>query len=267
MSFKCTLGIHTWDGCKCTECGKIRDTEHDLTADCGKCSRCGSTFDESHHDWSKDCDKCAVCGKTRENQHSWLQDCEKCSKCGKVRANVHHLVDGICQVCHRGTFHDERDGSIHKIIRIGDQVIMADNLARNPATGNFWAYDDNQGNIVKFGYLYNWEAARTLAPEGWHLPTKSEWESLFSFLGGDKKKVYEQLKGGGSSGFDSLFGGERYARGVYNSLGASAHYWSDTQEEDKQVWQFKLGAYTETAELEKADPNFGLSVRLFRNGR
>jgi uncharacterized protein (TIGR02145 family) len=265
MSFKCTIGFHSWDGCKCSECGKIRDSEHNVSDDCGKCSRCGKVFDDDQHDWSKDCEKCAACGKTHENQHSWLKDCEKCSKCGKTRSNIHVFVDGICQVCGHGTFHDESDGSIHKTIKIGDQVLMADNFAKKPAKGNFWAYDDDESNIVKYGYLYDWEAAKTLAPKGWHLPTKTEWETLYAFLGGDTKKVYEQLKTGGSSGFDSIFGGERYARGAFNSLSASAHYWSDTQENEKEVWQFKLGVYTESAGLEKADPDFGLSVRLFRD--
>jgi len=265
MSFKCKIGLHSWDGCKCTECGKIRDEGHDVSADCGKCARCGTIFSDDEHDWTKDCDRCSTCGKTRENQHSWQKNCEKCSKCGKTRTNMHNLRDGVCQVCRQGTYHDENDGSLHRIVRIGDQIIMAENLSKKPAKGKCWAYDDNNGNIVKYGNLYDWEAARSLAPKGWHLPTKAEWETLHSFLGGDEKKVYEQLKMGGISGFDSIFGGERYARGAFNSLGASAHYWSDTQEENKEVWQFKLGAYTETATLEKVDPNFGLSVRLFRN--
>ena len=106
MSFKCKIGLHSWDGCKCTICGKTRDAEHDTSADCGKCSRCGQVFDEDSHDWSKDCDKCARCGKTRENQHSWINDCEKCSKCGKIRSNMHQLRDSICQVCGQGTFTD-----------------------------------------------------------------------------------------------------------------------------------------------------------------
>jgi uncharacterized protein (TIGR02145 family) len=264
MSFKCNVGLHSWNGCKCSECGKIRDSEHDTLADCGKCSRCGTEFHEDQHDWSEDCNKCTRCGKTHEDQHSWLTNCEKCSKCGRIRSNMHRYEAGICTVCCQGTFHDESDGSIHKIVKIGNQVIMAENLARKPSKGNFWAYDDKESNIVKYGFLYDWEAAKTLAPKGWHLPAKVEWETLHSFLGGDNKKVYEQLKSGGSTGFDSLFGGERYARGAYNSLGASAHYWSDSEEE-KLVWQYKLGAYTETAGLEKVDPNFGLSVRLFRD--
>jgi uncharacterized protein (TIGR02145 family) len=265
MSFKCKIGLHTWDGCTCTVCGKIRDKEHDFSKDCSICARCGRVFSDDQHDWSEDCEKCAKCGKTRENQHSWARDCEKCSKCGKVRPNMHHFKDGICQVCGQGTFHDDSDGSTYKVIKIGDQVIMAENLRKLPAAGKFWAYDADESNRMKYGYLYDWEAARTLAPAGWHLPAKAEWETLYSFLGGKEKQVYEQLKAGGSSGFENSFGGERNARGAFNSLGASANYWSDTKEDEKQVWQFKLGAYTETAALKKADPHFGFSVRLFRN--
>ena len=265
MSFKCKIGLHSWDGCKCSICGTTRDSEHDNTADCGICSRCGKIFTEDEHDWSTDCDKCATCGKTRENQHSWIKDCEKCSKCGHIRINMHQLVDGICEVCGQGTFHDESDGSIHKIIKIGNQVIMVENLSKKPTGGKYWVYDDKESNSVKYGFLYDWEAAKTLAPRGWHLPVKEEWDALYSSLGSDEKKVYQQLRAGGGSGFESVFGGERYARGAFNSIGASAHYWSATADNDKQVWQFKMGAYTETAGMEKADPNFGFSVRLFRN--
>ena len=265
MSFKCKIGLHVWDKCTCSVCGKIRNAEHDLTADCSKCSKCGSILSDYLHDWSEDCDRCAKCGKTRENHHSWQKDCEKCSKCGKVRSNMHHLKDGICQICGQGTFHDDTDGSTYKIVKIGDQVIMAQNFARKPATGKFWAYDDDESNRAKYGYLYDWEAAKTLAPAGWHLPAKEEWEALCHFLGGKEKKAYEQLKAGGQSGFENVFGGERYARGAFNSLSASAHYWSASQEENKHVWELKLGAYTEKAELKKADPHFGFSVRLFRD--
>jgi len=265
MSFKCNIGLHPWDGCKCSDCGRIRDAEHDVTVDCSKCARCGTTFSDDTHDWSQDCDKCSKCGKTREDQHSWLKNCEKCSKCGRIRSNMHRMEAGICQVCGQGTFHDETDGSIHKIVKIGDQIIMVENLSKKPKTGNFWAYDDKETNVAKFGYLYDWQAAKTLAPKGWHIPAKAEWETLFTFLGGDSKKVYEQLKAGGTSGFDSIFAGERLSRAAYNSLGATANYWSDTAENEKEVWRFKLGAYTESAGLEKVDPNFGLSIRLFRD--
>lgn len=42
MGFKCTFGMHDWDGCKCTSCGKTRDEVHDWSKDCEKCSKCGA---------------------------------------------------------------------------------------------------------------------------------------------------------------------------------------------------------------------------------
>lgn len=40
------------------------------------------------------------------------------------------------------------------------------------------------------GYLYNWYAVtdpRGLAPEGWHIPSASEWETLINYLGGSNE--------------------------------------------------------------------------------
>ncbi|MGD0583950.1 MAG: FISUMP domain-containing protein [Bacteroidales bacterium] len=264
MSFKCNIGLHNWDGCKCTECGAIRDKEHDTSADCGKCARCGKDLGDRHN-WTIDCEKCSDCGKTRENHHSWLKNCERCSSCGAVRTDMHRIENGVCQVCGHGSFHDESDGTIYNVIKIGDHILMADNYRRKPVKGNCWIYDDKEVNLARFGYLYDWETARSIAPRGWHLPVKEEWESLIAFLGGDGKKVYSQLRQGGETGFECLFGGERLSRGAFNSLNASANFWSATADPDNQVWQFKLGAYTETAGMEKVDPGFGLSIRFFKD--
>lgn len=98
MALKCKIGIHSWDGCKCTGCDKTRDEQHDWSKDCEKCSKCGKIRDKQH-DWSKDCEKCSDCSKTRENKHDWSNDCEKCSICAKIREN-HHDWDGCkCSSC------------------------------------------------------------------------------------------------------------------------------------------------------------------------
>jgi uncharacterized protein (TIGR02145 family) len=264
MSFKCKIGFHSWEGCTCKICGKVRDNQHDLSRDCEECSKCGKKL-ENQHNWSEDCDKCSACGKVRENKHSWLKDCEKCSKCGKIRSGYHQVVNGICQICGHGTYIDESDGKKYKIVKIGDQILMAENYAKRPKSGISWAYDDTETNVDKYGLLYDWETARNTAPKGWHLPTKDEWEKLHLFLGGDDKKVYEQIKIGGDSGFENTFGGFRTARGAYNSLAASAHFWSATPEGEKLVWYFKVGAYSNNAKLEKGEHNLGLSVRFFRD--
>lgn len=263
MSFKCKIGIHSWDGCICSDCGKIRDYKHDLSNDCEKCSRCGKEFD-NQHDWSKDCEKCSKCGKTREGYHVWSHDCEKCSKCGKIRKDSHRIVDDICQICGKGTFIDKSNGKKYKIIKIGKQIIMAENFAKKPEEGNCWVYDDDEYNANKYGYLYDFETAKSIKPEGWHLPSKAEWETLFTYLGGDAHKVYEHAK---DSGFNCMYAGYRYVRGAYNSLMASGHYWSDTAEGENEAWHFKLCAYDRKAEFEKSECGLGLSVRFFKDDK
>lgn len=42
-------------------------------------------------------------------------------------------------------------------------------------------------NVVKYGLLYNWYAAtdaREITSAGWHVPSKTEWETLVAYLGG-----------------------------------------------------------------------------------
>ena len=49
MSIKCKLGFHNWDGCKCTDCEKIRNEQHDCLKDCEKCSKCGLIIEKQHN--------------------------------------------------------------------------------------------------------------------------------------------------------------------------------------------------------------------------
>src|SRR5271165_4358036 len=56
---KCVLGLHGWDGCQCSRCGKTRDEDHKWSA-C-KCTAYGGSRNE-RHDWDDEL-KCRVCGK------------------------------------------------------------------------------------------------------------------------------------------------------------------------------------------------------------
>lgn len=60
-----------------------------------------------------------------------------------------------------------------------------------------WCYYQNDPhNGASFGKLYNWYAVndpRGLAPEGWHIPSLEEWETMIEYLG---YNANERLKGG-----------------------------------------------------------------------
>tara|TARA_B110000285_G_C15108305_1_gene609383 strand:+ start:305 stop:997 length:693 start_codon:yes stop_codon:yes gene_type:complete len=105
-----------------------------------------------------------------------------------------------------------------------------------------WCYYA-QENKEKYGKLYNWFAVideRGLAPDGWHVPTDTEWNVLEEFLGtniGKKLKSNTDWKsdGGGdnSSGFNALPCGARSADGNFNLLGIIAYWWSSTEKNEK----------------------------------
>jgi len=48
-------------------------------------------------------------------------------------------------------------------------------------------YGEDEANRSVFGGLYNWTQimASGFCPEGWHVPTLAEWQTLIDFLGGD----------------------------------------------------------------------------------
>lgn len=95
-----------------------------------------------------------------------------------------------------GTVTDS-EGNVYKTIKIGEQWWMAENLSvtNNPAGDSItsYIYDDDESNLENYGRLYSWTTAmdgataagaRGIAPEGWHIPTRAEWNELFDYLGG-----------------------------------------------------------------------------------
>lgn len=74
-------------------------------------------------------------------------------------------------------------GNVYKTVVIGKQTWMAENLRYKTESG-CWAYNNDEANIITFGYLYNWQTANSICPNGWHLPSASEWSILSDFLGG-----------------------------------------------------------------------------------
>lgn len=109
----------------------------------------------------------------------------------------------------------DKDGNLYQTVKIGDQYWMAENLNmskfNNGNNNPFWI-QSKAGKLYKSDALFSF--AGGICPLGWHIPSKSDWDKLISFLGGDLKIIGGKLKkegifgwsnkGANTSGFNAL---------------------------------------------------------------
>ena len=96
------------------------------------------------------------------------------------------------------------DGNVYHTVKIGTQTWMVENLKTtkykdgsviplvtdnsawyNSLTPAYcWYNNDATSHKDTYGALYNWYAVSTgkLAPDGWHVPTNSEWTILENYV-------------------------------------------------------------------------------------
>ncbi|NLA23505.1 MAG: hypothetical protein GX879_00910 [Bacteroidales bacterium] len=187
--------------------------------------------------------------------------------------------DNIEQEENPTSFIDERDGIEYSVVKIGDQIWMAENLKYLPFVmssdempysdpgifvfdyeGNDVEEASNTENYKVHGVLYNFYAAVDACPKGWHLPDTSEWNTLIEVIGGDEvaginlalvekwefyDSIYENFN------FNALPGGYLHNKGIFNKFGEEVTWWSSTVDEE-----FYSSAFAETI--------FNGSSNLFR---
>lgn len=101
----------------------------------------------------------------------------------------------------------------------------------------------NGGYVAKNGFLYTFEAAMRVIPEGWRLPTDDDWKRLEHTLGLSMAETDQfdawrgeglatLLSAGGKSGFEAPRAGgnlyQREAGNFYTNRGKSWYYWTST---------------------------------------
>jgi uncharacterized protein (TIGR02145 family) len=146
-------------------------------------------------------------------------------------------------------------------------------------------YDNDSTNIEKHGRLYNWFAVndpRGLAPEGWHIPSNSEWLELENFLSQYDYDIDRDLKSlegwpDGENGtddtlFTALPSGKRDVLGNFEGQGNEVWFWSASEsdgshsslisKDDFAIYRgfSEHNAYT----YGNANKKMGLSVRCIK---
>ncbi len=172
-----------------------------------------------------------------------------------------------------GNFSDARDGISYKWVKIGDQIWMAENLkflpsvvdksVDSPSTPYYYVHsyegsDVDEAkvttNYITYGVLYNWPAALTACPEGWHLPSYDDWEVLIARIGrdpGTKLKSTSGWRDNGngvdSFGFRALPGGARLPglpENYFSDIGYAGNWWvSNESEAPNAAWYADMDIY------------------------
>lgn len=195
------------------------------------------------------------------------------------------------------TFIDERDGQVYKIVSIGKQQWMAENLKYK--VSNSYCLEGKQTNCDVLGRLYTWEVAQQVCPEGFHLPSKEEYKSLNDFVNGNNhcESVPFSLKssqGWGSKrdnhysddetyhdhrlhcyddeydinpdrfGFSALPGRYRNSDGQYLRTSFAAYFWTSTPESKFNAYSRIINSSSIFAE-KSLDKKNALSIRCLKD--
>lgn len=162
-----------------------------------------------------------------------------------------------------GSVRDPRDGRVYKTVYLEGNWWMAESMKsglvisspepqKNNGIIEFYAYDNDPGNIEKEGGLYSWseamqygemENSRGICPPGWHIPSLNEWKVIapvtvpYLFL----NYYYGP---GGPGGLNLTYGGyynflyekrnegkQQYGFGGINTF---AGFWTSSKREEKR---------------------------------
>ena len=180
--------------------------------------------------------------------------------------------------CEYGVLVDERDGHTYRTVKIGDQVWMAENLNYQAWRGG--CYNDSVEYCDKYGRLYGWYYTKTVCPEGWHAPSKEEWETLIAAtdvihygsilpkMTGRKLKATsgwgENGDGTDAYGFSALPAGCWTYRVDFDSEGESTCFWSSTERDSYDAYLASLKS-NEIFEFGFGHVETGCSIRCLKD--
>ncbi|WP_294115152.1 FISUMP domain-containing protein [uncultured Fibrobacter sp.] len=180
-----------------------------------------------------------------------------------------------------GSLLDERDGHTYKTVKIGDQTWMAENM-KFKCEGRFWVADSE--------YFYTWTSAlndeklfdednlprivRGICPEGWHVPSPADFESLLVYVGGGDSAGIN-LKSVDDGGSD-IYGFSAKLIGYYSTwyrkiqdAGDQVNFWAADSNNAREGYAIalKIGTYfgKSVGRIGDSASDYGSPVRCLKD--
>jgi uncharacterized protein (TIGR02145 family) len=151
----------------------------------------------------------------------------------------------------------DADGNVYNTVVIGTQCWMAENLnvgiqiitGTNPVDNGIvekYCYGNSATNCSIYGGLYRWNEAMSytnipgsqgICPDGWHIPSTSEWTTLIAHAGAEAScklrivgDTYWNNNGCATNetGFSALGGGSLPSSTIFLGLKSNTSFWTSS---------------------------------------
>ncbi|MBU2649353.1 MAG: VCBS repeat-containing protein [Bacteroidetes bacterium] len=200
-------------------------------------------------------------------------------------------------------------GQTYNTVLIGNQCWMKENLnigtringnqnQTNNSVIEKYCYDNQETYCNEYGGLYQWNemmqytndsAIQGICPDGWHIPTDSEWKVLEGFAdsqygigdpvwnnigyrgydAGKNLKSYYGWNDMGNGidlyGFSGLPGGYREDDGTFGALGNFNYSWSSSNFSSDEAWRRAMSYLHDDIYRSEYFKSFGFSLRCIKD--
>lgn len=203
------------------------------------------------------------------------------------------------------------DGNVYNTLQLGGQCWMKENMrclhypdgtqiqnggsTANLTTPYYYDYSSSGIELIDRGYLYNWLAALSICPTGWHLPSDAEWDSLIDYVSNqsqyvcDNNNTYIAKALAATSGWNNYNSTQSckvgWMQGLNNTTdfsavpagyrtsptllgsGKSAIFWTSTvnTSSSNSAWYYSLSYSSECVNKGSNNKKYAYSVRCLRD--
>ncbi|MBD8346713.1 fimbrillin family protein [Dysgonomonas sp. HGC4] len=186
----------------------------------------------------------------------------------------------ICRLTISPDLVTDIDNNTYRVVKTGTQYWTLDNLKveryRNGVNIPHYYYSNNPIYKDVYGTMYNWNAvadANEIAPEGWHLPTKAELETLNKFGGSAATNLKHvgswSIMSTNNTGYGMLPGGLMQIVNTFESfsgIALVAYVWTSTPVSTTSTSAYAMRIYNSgTVDFPSFPKVSAFYVRLIKN--